>query len=505
MPRLTRRASQNVCYKENIDTNIVEIEKPKRISTRKRQSPQKLIEEESPTKTRKKSPVAEPDSPGVSAQFSASLHLNEKKDDVSPQKKPKEKTKYQNARRALTNNENYNLPGRENELKRLQSLIDSHLDAEKSGSLYISGQPGTGKTASLMKIMNNDNYKKRIKIVYINCTSMSSAGSIYKRISTELALKPKGTTEKDHLKAIEDFLVSRHKMVMLVLDEIDQLSTNKQTVLYKIFEWPSWEKSKVILVGIANALDLTDRLLSRLQAKCELKPELIHFTPYSKAQIVDIFKSRLEEGGVLDLFPATTLQLLAAKVASVSGDIRRALDIGRRVVEIAEQRNKVLDIHEISSMIDGTKTENPSNEAEKKPEAAPVQIKEVLSVLNNVYSTAQSLTNDEDDAFPLQQKLLICALLLIIKHDKNKDITLGRLHDVYKRVCNKRNLLALDQTEFSSLCSLVEVRGIIRVLKKKESRLNRVTLQWDEQEVNAALKDKQLIATILDDKSCLSR
>lgn len=492
MPRLTRKTSHKVNYKENVDINVDDSVKVKRVSTRKRTSPVKLIEGESPTKTRRKSPPSEPDSPGVSAYFNTKLQLNEEGS------KTKEKTKYQNARRALTNNDNYNLPGRENELKRLQELIHTHVDSEKSGSLYISGQPGTGKTASLMKIMNSDTYNKRIKIVYINCTSISSAGSIYKRISTELNVHPKGTTEKDHLKAIENFLRSRHKMIMLVLDEIDQLSTNKQTVLYKIFEWPSWDCSKLILVGIANALDLTDRLLSRLQAKCEVKPELIHFTPYSKAQIVEIFKSRLEEGGVLDLFPQTTLQLLAAKVASVSGDIRRALDIGRRVIEIAEQRNKALDMKEISTLID-----NSNGDFGK--ESAPVQIKEVLSVLNSVYSTSQSLSNEDEDAFPLQQKILICALLLIIKHDKNKDITFGRLHDVYKRVCTKRNLLALDQTEFSSLCCLVEVRGIIRILKKKESRLNRVSLQWDEQEVNAALKDKLLIATILDDKTCLNK
>uniref|UniRef100_A0A336MA70 Cell division control protein n=1 Tax=Culicoides sonorensis TaxID=179676 RepID=A0A336MA70_CULSO len=491
MSRVTRKSSRNIDHKENIDNNTDELQSNK--NTRKRSSPVKLIEEESPTKTRRTSPISAPESPGVSNHFNEKLKISDE-----PKKKSKESKKYQNARRALSNNENYNLPGRESELKHLQELLDSHLDGEKSGSLYISGQPGTGKTASLMKIMNTDKYKSRVKILYINCTSISSAGSIYKKISLELGLHPKGTTEKDHLKAIEDYLRSRHKMTMLVLDEIDQLSTNKQTVLYKIFEWPSWEQSKLILVGIANALDLTDRLLSRLQAKCELKPELIHFTPYSKAQIVEIFKSRLEEGGVLDLFPQTTLQLLAAKVASVSGDIRRALDIGRRVVQIAEQRNKTLELKELTSVFEG-------NENETKPEPAPVQIKEVLSVLNNVYSTSQSLNDDDSDAFPLQQKILICALLLIIKHDKNKDITIGRLHDVYKKVCVKRNLLALDQAEFSSLCSLVEVRGIIRILKKKEARLNRVSLQWDEQEVNAALKDKQLIATILDDKTCLNK
>lgn len=36
------------------------------------------------------------------------------------------------------------------------------------------------------------------------------------------------------------------------------------------------------------------------------------------------------------MFPPAALELLAAKVASTCGDVRRALDIGRRVIELAE-------------------------------------------------------------------------------------------------------------------------------------------------------------------------
>lgn len=36
------------------------------------------------------------------------------------------------------------------------------------------------------------------------------------------------------------------------------------------------------------------------------------------------------------MFPSVALELLAGKVASTCGDVRRALDIGRRVTELAE-------------------------------------------------------------------------------------------------------------------------------------------------------------------------
>lgn len=297
-------------------------------------------------------------------------------------------------------------------------------------------------------------------------------------------------------------------MTILILDEVDQLcsSGKKQNILYHIFEWPSIVKSKLILVGIANSLDLTDRLLVRLQSKCELKPKVMHFTAYTKTQIVEIFKSRLEESGVSDLFPPAAIQLLAAKVSSVSGDIRRALNIGKRVVELAElekkKNAKTIDITQFEALIE---TDKPEVAEAKEMEEPKIQLKEVVSVLNTVYGNAQSLGDDMDDGFPLQQKVLICTLLLIIKHDKNKTITVGRLHDVYKRVCKNRNIQCIDLSDFLSLCVLVETRGILRIVKKKESRFHQLQLQWDQDEVYAGLKDKQMITNILNEKHLLSR
>uniref|UniRef100_A0A1Y9H2N6 Cell division control protein n=1 Tax=Anopheles dirus TaxID=7168 RepID=A0A1Y9H2N6_9DIPT len=375
------------------------------------------------------------------------------------------------------------LPEREKEYDELVTFVERVLATDASGSLYISGPPGTGKTATLQRILNHGSFAKKLKPIYINCTSIKSVGSIYKKIAEELGLKVSGATEKLYQGAIEAHLQRKHKTIMLVLDEIDQLSSSKQTILYSIFEWPARPTARLILIGIANALDLTDRLLARLQARCELKPHLIQFLPYTKQQIVTILKSCLQSTDSLSRFPEAALGLLAAKVASTSGDIRRALFIARRLVESAKKE-------------------------ERKTNAVTpimVNIGQVMAVLKQVYGASQSLGNDLDEGFPLQQKILICSLMLMLKHGKNKDITVGKLHDVYRTICTKRNIHAVDQAEFISLCSLVETRGIVRLQGKKEPRMHRVCLQWDEEEVNSALNDKQLIASIISDVSCLGK
>ena len=120
---------------------------------------------------------------------------------------------------------------------------------------------------------------------------------------------------------------------MLVLDEIDQIETSIKTTtdLYKIFEWPFLPNSKLILIGIANALDFTERLLPRLQLKPNHLPKLINFTPYSRNDIIEIIKDRLKDVQVNGkcIIDDRALLWCASKIASTSGDIRKMLDICR--------------------------------------------------------------------------------------------------------------------------------------------------------------------------------
>jgi cell division control protein 6 len=60
---------------------------------------------------------------------------------------------YQEVRQALQGCAPTSLPGREVHLDKLHSFLQRHLRAGRSGTLYVSGPPGTGKTACLSKIM----------------------------------------------------------------------------------------------------------------------------------------------------------------------------------------------------------------------------------------------------------------------------------------------------------------------------------------------------------------
>ncbi|GJQ76335.1 Cdc6 [Trypoxylus dichotomus] len=424
----------------------------------------------------------------------AKLNAEEK---LEPKNLFEDKNIYQSARKALHSTIPAYLPGREEQLLELKNYIREHLNTKISGTVYISGPPGTGKTATLSTILNDYEVHTNFQKIYVNCTSIKSSTSIYSRITNDLKIKSGGRAEKDYIQAIENYLMKNCKMILLVLDEIDQLESKKQSVLYTIFEWPSRPDFQILLIGIANALDLTDRILPRLQTRCDLKPKLMHFAPYTKQQIVTIFTERLKEAGVSQVFTPVALQMLAGKVAAISGDVRRALDIGRRVIELVEENRKqaILPNFKLDIDIDGV------THLEEKA----VELTQVVNVLKNVYGTTNNLNDEEENSLPLQQKIILCTLLLVLQHAKNKHITIGKLHDVYKKVCTKQNILAVDQAEFAGLCSLIETRGIIRVSGKKEPRLHKVHLEWDQEEVTSVLKDKKLLSVILQDDFYLGK
>ena len=84
--------------------------------------------------------------------------------------------------------------------------------------------------------------------------------------------------------------------------------------------------------GIANALDLTDRILPRLTSHARCKPRLLHFPPYTREEIAAILNARVgagREGGGEVVMDRAAIEFCARKVSSVHGDLRKALDICR--------------------------------------------------------------------------------------------------------------------------------------------------------------------------------
>ncbi|KTF78358.1 hypothetical protein cypCar_00035349 [Cyprinus carpio] len=390
---------------------------------------------------------------------------------------PVKKSGYQSVKQALHTAVPERLLSREAERAAIVSFLENHVVAEKPSSLYISGAPGTGKTACLNCVLQEQKaLLKGVQTVLINCMNLRSSHAIFPLLGERLGV-PKGNSEA----RLEKLLTSSGPTVLLVLDEMDQLDSKSQEVLYTIFEWPYLPNSRVCLIGIANALDLTDRILPRLQAKPHCRPKLLNFPPYSREELNAIVQDRLTQvsgEGVLD---AAAVQFCARKVSAVSGDARKALDICRRAVEIVEADDR-------SKM---------ASEPAAGPKVSRVSVPQVARVLTEVYGDRMASSSGDGESFPLQQKLLVCCLLLIGRNGKSKEVQLGKLCEVYSKLCKQRQVGGVGQSECLSLCSLLESRGIFTLKKAKEARLTKISLKIEERDVENALKDRTLLGSIL--------
>ncbi|XP_019155324.1 PREDICTED: origin of replication complex subunit 1A-like isoform X4 [Ipomoea nil] len=122
---------------------------------------------------------------------------------------------------------------------------------------------------------------------------------------------------------------------ILLIDELDLLVTRNQSVLYNILDWPTKPHSRLIIIGIANTMDLPEKLLPRISSRMGI--QRLCFGPYNYQQLQEIISTRLNG---INAFEKPAIEFASRKVAAVSGDARRALEICRRAAELADYRVK---------------------------------------------------------------------------------------------------------------------------------------------------------------------
>ena len=358
----------------------------------------------------------------------------------------------------------------------------------------ISGAPGTGKTACLKYELDQID-RAEVKVIFINCMNLLNAKEIYGKIALELDKNYDGVQPQKFVEAKLASKKASSKKVLLILDEVDQLASKDQEILYSIFEWPQKCSPRLALVGIANALDLTDRTLPRLAMSAQHCPKQLSFSAYNKKEIQEIIKSRLGDDGSNVIHPAAVMYL-ASKVSAISGDIRKALDVCRRAIELAEVERRKQTI-----LSPGSTPKDPINQ---------IGIKQVSVIFEQVYSSRVTASMDQTgEHLPTEQKILLASLLLMVNHGKKKckEVTVGKLTQTNKNVCKNRNHPTLDDSAVFNLCELLETRGLLTVKKKKGKliRDNLVSLRIDEKEVESALKDKVLLSGIIQDVGAIAK
>ncbi len=339
---------------------------------------------------------------------------------------------------------------RNEQINYIAGILAPALRLEKPSNLFLYGKTGTGKTVVTnyvsSQILNVAKEKQLpIEMVYINCKLKRIADTEYRLIAQlakefGLDLPPTGLPTDEIYKLFLRHIDQEKKLIILVLDEIDQLIKKAgDGLLYNLTRINSELKNvELSVIGISNDLLFMDNVDPRVRSS--LSEEELVFSPYNAIQIKDILRHRTKlafrEGVIHD----GVIEKCAAYAAREHGDARRALELLRVAGELAERSNKnFVTIEDIDL-------------SEEK-----IEKDKVLDVVNT------------------QPKQFQLALLAILKVNETFDgpMFTGDVYEIYKELCNQVKLKALTQRRISDIIAELDMLGIINAKVISKGRYGR--------------------------------
>lgn len=365
------------------------------------------------------------------------------------------------------------LVGREVEQTALrESLLNISQPDTPSGCLYVCGLPGTGKTLVVSRVVDElaTTFSPKVRVsnntifkVWVNCANLARPKDVFTRVAAALDLP---STDANALDAIRTFCSTSGPKVIIVLDEVDFLTTRDQSVLYAAFEWARGEQSRLVVVGVANALDLPTRLLPWLRAG-GCVPEVHTFTPYDASALAAIVHQRLNGS---DALSKPAVALAAKKVAACAGDARAVLDVVREAAGAA---------------------------------GGVAAVARVAATRGGSCAASNTIRN-----LPVQQQLALCAAANAAAAAKGarKRATLGGLHAAFTRLCARARVQPLPFADFADVCAnalahhgLLDVPDATgrRAPKTQRGRLVRLRVSVDD--VKAGVAEKGFLPFLVAD------
>ncbi|XP_062015470.1 cell division control protein 6 homolog B-like [Rosa rugosa] len=395
---------------------------------------------------------------------------------------------------------------RDVEQKRVLEFCKSCIEQEKPGSLYVCGCPGTGKSLSMEKVKQllvnwaGEGRFQEPDVLELNCTSLTKTSDIFAKIlgKYQPQKKANGTTSLQLLQKLYSQKPQSDgtKMMLIIADELDYLITKDRAVLHDLFMLTTYPFSRCILLGVANAIDLADRFVPKLQS-LNCKPMVITFRAYSKDQILKILQERLM-ALPCTVFQPHALELCARKVAAASGDMRKALCISRSAIEMLEA-----ELRESTDKLNSSTAENPFSEQQTAPALALVKKQEIDIVRIDHMAIALSKTFkspvvDTIQCLPQHQQIIMCSAAKHFRGVK-KDTTIGELNKSYVDICKATLIPPVGSFEFSSMCKVLNDQGLLKLSgQSRDIKSKRVTLNVDEGDITFALQGIRFFRTCLE-------
>ncbi|XP_053325094.1 origin recognition complex subunit 1 [Spea bombifrons] len=358
------------------------------------------------------------------------------------------------------------LPCREQEYQDVYNFVESKLLDGTGGCMYISGVPGTGKTATvhevircLQQAVEEEDVLPPFQYIEINGMKLTDPHQAYVQI-LKLLTGEKATA--DHAAALLEKRfstpASKRETTVLLVDELDLLWTRKQNVMYSLFDWPTRKHAKLIVLAIANTMDLPERIMMNRVAS-RLGLTRMSFQPYTHKQLQQIITSRLNH---VKAFDDDAIQLVSRKVAALSGDARRCLDICRRATEICEFSSK-------------------------KDESSLVKMPHVIEALEEMFSSPYVIAIKNAS---VMEQTFLRAVIAEFRRSGLEEATLQKVFQQHVALCRIEGMQPPSMSETMAVCLRLGASRLLLVESSRNDLHMRVRINVSQDDIMYALKDE---------------
>ena len=348
-----------------------------------------------------------------------------------------------------------NLPHRESEIDKLAEILVTALKGEKPSNILIYGKTGTGKTAVVRYVGRElmharEVYARRnVEYIYINCETVDTPYSVLQNLGNyfieewDEKIPFTGWPLDKVFTTVKEKIDEWNGIVIVVLDEVDKLvAKSGDDILYQLLLLDSEMKnSRLSVIGISNELKFTDLLDPRVKSR--LTQEKLIFPPYNAYQLEDILEERVKIAVKDGVVSQEVISTCAAIAAREHGDARRAIELLRISVEMAEREG-----------------------------AERVEERHVYLAKNKI---EMDCVSEAIRTLPLHSKIILLAVSLSDEAGRSS-LTTGEIYQIYKNLSWRIGIQPLTQRRISDLISEMDMLGLINAKVKSFGRYGRTKI-----------------------------
>lgn len=398
--------------------------------------------------------------------------------------------------------------GREAERAVLSRYLSSSPNAgSPTTSLYVSGPPGTGKTAVVSASIAA--LPATCRISFVNCMSLASSADVWSRVGADWGF-PASAVE--HCTGLD---TSGSTTYVLVLDEVDCLLSSGQ-ILHALLCLPAAAAPATVkVIAISNSLDLTARAsIAALLGGTDAQPENLTFAAYGSKDMVQIVRSRVRQAaGLLHQqasgaklspvdFDDKAIELVARKVEATNGDLRACLAVAHGAVEVAEEEWR----KKVEKMGNGSSTGVPPIKVSLphvlKAVAAHNKLKASSAYgsggASSASSSGSSAVDNKVRSLNLQVRIILLSLLVARRSGTGAAVTAEALYPTYVRLLGQASspFVPAAQADYLDLVMQAEVVGLISVEAPNRKGPKRAARTTADRPLELLVREQDLLAAL---------